>query len=257
VQAEQKAFGGKQFTVDQMRDILADKNKASSPIYNKSTAAQGTAQVNTTSPAIAQAQGAGARNALYKVLDPENGGVGPAEIQRRTGNLYKLGSAAEDSYGSIRAEKPNSIAGGIVQPLSNAASALARGSPTQFFKNLGHPFAGASDATISDLFRQAPDAAPLPKPASARYPTAAGSVSQTGLPPAWQQNQWQGIGSPKQLEAGAQPFTGGPITIGNELLRDSPGIEMPDASGGASKPASSYVARDPKTGRMKKYYLSQ
>jgi hypothetical protein len=53
-------------------------------------------------------------------------------------------------------------------------------------------------------------------------------------PPAWQQNQWQGIGAPKQLPAGTAPFTQGVI--------------VPDIAGGSPRTYNAGLLPPPQPG---------
>jgi len=165
----QRAFGGRQLTVDQARNLLVEKNKGSAPFQRQSTARQGTSEVGTTPSAIESADAAAIRTALYKTLDPENDGAGPAEIQRRTGNLIKLGNANEGQFSTIMAEKPATPAGALVQPIRNTLSAVTQGKPTALLRNALHPFRGPSDAMITELYRQAGPAKALPLPPRQQY----------------------------------------------------------------------------------------
>jgi hypothetical protein len=180
----QRAYGGRQLTVDQARNLLVEKNKGSAPFQRQSTARQGTSEVGTTPSAIESADAAAIRTALYKTLDPENDGAGPAEIQRRTGNLIKLGNANEGQFSTIMAEKPATPAGALVQPVRNALSAVTQGKPTALLRNATHPFRGPSDAMITELYRQAGPAKALPLPPPSEPSQLVSATRIAGLLPA-------------------------------------------------------------------------
>ena len=258
VQEAQDAYGGRQLTVDEARDLLTDKNKGSAPFQRQGTSRQGTSEVGATPTAIESADAGAIRDALYKTLDPENDGAGPQEIQRRTGNQIALKNAAEGAYGPIMQEKAGTILGGFGKPVANLAAAAMKGKPTSFFMNLGHPWDGPSDAMITKLYREAGPAAPLPKPPPFRAqvspagllevpPARLGGAMGTqydpmmgerptstaaGMPPEWQQNVWRGAGAPRQLPPGSAPFTRGtsvPDTtvVPGEMPRGTPYTEVP------------------------------
>lgn len=163
VDQARQAFGGKTFTPDQFRDWLKTENGTLRSFYNQAAPAQGAAQNAGTPSAIEEAQANAIRDNLYRYLDPDNNGDGPREIQRRTGNLYKLRNAAERRYNSILGEKPVTPLAALAQPLS-AAVKFFRGDPMGAVGTLEHPFRGPSDAMITDLYRQLPAGADLPQP---------------------------------------------------------------------------------------------
>jgi hypothetical protein len=161
----QQAFGGKTFTPDQFRDWLKTENGTLRSFYNRAAPVQGAAEQAGTPSAIEEAQANAIRNELYQYLDPEHNGAGPREIQRRTGNLYKLRDAAERRYNSILGEKPVTPLSSLATP-AIALTKLVRGYPSEALGSLLHPFQGPSDALITDLYRQLPEGADLPLPST-------------------------------------------------------------------------------------------
>ena len=258
VKEAQDAYGDKQLTVDEAKELLEEKNKGSAPFQRQTVSRQGTSEVGATPPAIESADAGAVRNALYQTLDPENEGAGPRQIQRRIGNQLQLKDAAEGEVGNITAEHAGTVLGGFVKPVGNLLAAMKFGRPMKFFETLGHPWDGPSDAMITKLYREAGPAAPLPKPPPFRAqvspaglldapPARLGGAMGTqydpmmgerptstaaGMPPEWHQNVWQGAGAPRQLPPGSAPFTRGtsvPDTtvVPGEMPRGTPYTEVP------------------------------
>ena len=173
----QRTWGGKQFSPDEFRDFLKTGNAGLSRFYKQAPTAQGAAATAGSPPAINEAEISGIRNALYKTLDPEGQGAGPQQVQERTGNVINLRNAAERRSNSILGERP-------VTPLRAAmrvgmspfelASAPFRSNPEYVLNRALHPIRGGADALIQSLYRQAPEAEPLPLPGGA-YPRASAS----------------------------------------------------------------------------------
>lgn len=181
VDEAQRAFGGKQFTPDQFRDWLKTENGTLRSFYNRAAPIQGAAQQAGTPSAIEEAQADTIREQLYKAIDPENNGEGPRQIQKRTGNLYKLRDANERRANSISAEKPTSNLLG----LANTAKTLKVlvGDPSAAAAGL-HPFRGHSDALLTELYRQTPLGADLPTPTQVTPRALLGSAPIITPPPA-------------------------------------------------------------------------
>ncbi len=162
-QQAQDAFGGRTFTPDQFRDFLRTENATLTPFYAKAAGAQQGAVSAGTPPAIEKAQAEAMRELLYRALDPENAGAGPREIQARTGNLINLRNAAERKANVILGEKPLTPIGGLAN-LAKAPIDLFRRGPLFAGGEVAHPWRGPSEALISRIYRNAPEAAELPQP---------------------------------------------------------------------------------------------
>jgi hypothetical protein len=162
----QAAFGGQTFIPSQFRDWLKTNNGSLRSFYNQAGASQDAKVAAGTPSAIEKAQADQIRNSLYSYIDPANGGAGPREIQERTGNLINLRNAADRRANAIDLEKPLTPAGGAVRAIAPVGAAVRafRGDISGAAEAAVHPFKGPSDALITEIYRQALDAAPLPQP---------------------------------------------------------------------------------------------
>jgi hypothetical protein len=161
VDEAQQAFGGKSFTPDQFRDWLKTENGTLRSFYNRSAPVQGAAQMAGTPTAIEEAQANAIRENLYQHIDPENNGDGPRELQKRTGNLYKLRDASERLSNRALNEKPDSVGGGFANVFK--AFNLLRGNVAEAGGAL-NPWRGPTDAKLTELYRQIPLGRDLPSP---------------------------------------------------------------------------------------------
>jgi len=180
-QAEDAYGNGSTETVDGLRQIIKEKNAELKSFYDQKTGKQ-TATIIAGKPmAMIEAQIAAARDALYNALDPENGGAGPREIQRRTGEIMNWRDLATNNRNSVTGEKP-------VTPLAGAgksAAALAelvgapfRGDIVGSLNKVRHPIKGPTDVHIKRLFSDFDQAEPLPMP-----PPTAATAPPAGTPP--------------------------------------------------------------------------
>lgn len=163
----QSAYAGKTFTVDQLWQLLKDKNAEVESFYDKATGKQQAAVQSGTNPAIVKAQRDAIANALYNALDPEKEGAGPRLIQQRTGHVIDLLDAAEKRRIEIMGEKPVSR----VDALGKKAAALIdlpgkafHGNIEEGVRKLIHSSSGTSDPYIQRAFSQAGNPEPLPAP---------------------------------------------------------------------------------------------
>ena len=157
-----RAYGGRDFSPDEFRQFLREKNAASGPFFGQTPAGQSSSSMAGASPALRAAEASGIRESLYNALDPENEGWGPREIQRRTGTVKELEDAAQRRQNQITQEKPLTPAGAFGNILTGPVRMLKLGRPDLAFTAMGHPFIGPSDAIIRQLGREAPGAPPLP-----------------------------------------------------------------------------------------------
>lgn len=202
IQQARRAYGGKQFTTDQFRQYLKEKNAGSAGFYGKSGARQQAGVVSGTPEALEKIQGDAIRETLYQALDPENAGAGPREIQSRTGKLYDLRNAADRRANAITGEKTVSGAQ-TIQRLAGIPGKLFHGDAEGAFNSVANPGDGVSDPMISRLFGQTGSAPPIPTPA--------GVVRNL--------NPRYALGP-----GGASPIAAGPITPDASFVRSAPGM---------------------------------
>ena len=167
LQRYQTAYGGRMFKPSEMRTILGNKNAAAQALHSKAPAAQRIADITGSNPALEEAAAEGARGALYEGIDPDNFGAGPAEIQRRTGEIIKLRNAAEGRRNSVIAEKPLTplgAVGNVAEGALNALGAPFHGGLKGALGEIGHPITGPTDALIQRIYANSPEATPLPQP---------------------------------------------------------------------------------------------
>ena len=278
VREAQQTWGGKQFTPDQFRDFLRTGNAGLSRFYKQAPTGQQSAITSGSAPAINDAEISGIRRALYESLDPENGGAGPREIQERTGAVTNLRNAAERRSNAILGEKPVSpmaAAGRVIAAPFEAATLPFRSNPEAILNRAIHPILGRSDALIRGLYRQAPDAPPLPQPAPFAAPRGLVGQGPTITPPpedasfvrsvpamAQPPNPARAIPGPGQFNMGPTPVdpSGIRVTTGRPLMAPldrqlpaGPSIRPPsELSGTPGDVLDTIPIKDPSTGRI--YY---
>lgn len=205
VEQARQAYGGKQFTTDQFRQYLKEKNAGSAGFYGKSEARQQTGVTGGTPEAVEKIQGDAIRETLYRALDPQGNGAGPREIQTRTGQVYDLRNAADRRMNAITGEKTVSGAQ-TMQRLAGIPGKLFHGDAEGAFNSVMNPGQGTSDPMISRLFEQTGSAPPLPRP--------------SGVVRNLNPNRALGPG-------GAGPFQQGPITPDASFVRSAPAMPAP------------------------------
>lgn len=247
-----KAYS-RDFSVDQLRKILKEKNAELSSFYDKSTGKQNSTVTSGAPQAVVKAQRDAIADTLYKALDPQGQGAGPREIQSRYGAMKDLAEAADKRTNAINAEKPVSKLGAATSTaaaIADIPGKVLHGQTEGALSGLLSPFRGVSDPLIKRAFSNVGDARPFPAP-----PAIQSAAPLTALP-AGTAPFTQGIvvpdiaGKPgpmtgRMIEAGQQPPIGGPRAV---PPTDMTNLEIVDA---AKK-----IARDPKTGRVFRYYTS-
>jgi hypothetical protein len=108
---------GRDFTAQELTNLLEEKNAELKSFYNRAPAAQQAAVQSGAPEAVVKAQRDTIARTLYNFLDLENKGAGPASIQMRYGAIQKLEEAAQSRANAIARE----------QPVSNAATAVKLG----------------------------------------------------------------------------------------------------------------------------------
>lgn len=162
---------GAGFTPEQLRDRLALLNNRLSPHYNRSLNAQSAALADIPESVLVSQRDAVAKH-LYESLDPEGMGMGPRDIQSRTGQLIDLKNAAMRRNNAIVAEQPLTPVGRVLDPIKGAIRSLMPGKAT----GAGIAFAEGSEGRSLPMLRRAFNASDqpfnrLPQPGTPFYPT--------------------------------------------------------------------------------------
>jgi len=226
IQHAHETWAGKTFSPEQFRQFLKENNAGLDQFYSKSGAKQQAATTSGSPDAIEKARSDAIRRELYSALDPENQGLGPAEIQRRTGTVKDLQSAANRRSAAISQEKSTSSGEAWIQGPARALVEAIRGNTQNAAGYLMHPFKGPTDALISRLYEAAPDAPPIPEPSSPYMPGATSSVAGTvrALPPASSQIGVSGVTVP---DLGPNSLTLRRMMSGMKLLEAPAGPQVP------------------------------
>jgi hypothetical protein len=287
---------GRDFTVDQLRQLLREKNAELSSFYDKSTGKQQASVTSGAPQAVVKAQRDAIADTLYKALDPQGQGAAPREIQSRYGAMKELADSADKRTNAINAEKPVSPAGAATSTaaaIADIPGKVLQGKTEEALSGVLSPFRGVSDPLIRRAFANVADAPPFPMPPPAQStnlltsgsiitpPPANGSfvrivpltalqasqVMRRALPPGSAPFSQGTIvpdiaGKPgpmtgRMIEAGPQPPIGGPMQVGQTRVGQAPpDILMGDTSRLEIVDAAKKIARDPRTGRMFQYYTS-
>lgn len=176
VQSANDAYGGKNFSVDDMRELLKNKNAELDSFYDKSTGKQNAAIVSGKPIAVVKAQKDAIADALYKALDPQNDGAGPREIQSRTGDIMDIRDAALGRKNAAIAEKPLSMAAGYGKTAARIADLpgkIVHGDIEGGMAAIPQAIRGTTDPLIKRAFANIGPPKPLPAP-NAASPVAVG-----------------------------------------------------------------------------------
>lgn len=163
----QAAYGNKTMGVDDLRTLLKEKNAELDSFYDKSAGKQQASVVSGAPQAVVKAQRDAIADALYHALDPENGGAGPREIQKRTGDVIELLDNAMRRRNAIIGEKPVSQMGSLgkfASSIANIPGKIMHGDVGGAIDSAMHPIQGPSDAMIGSAFGSPRPSAPLPLP---------------------------------------------------------------------------------------------
>lgn len=245
-------------TPNRLEELLQEKNGELAPFYSKDDSVKASAKqagaLTGRSQAFLEAQAQAIRDTLYKLLDPQNDGAGPREVQRRYGGLKMI--IDEASNGSTRNRIKGETPGSTGSKSIKSAAALAslpgkvfKGDVEEGVHNITLPFTGTSDPLIARAFRNAPEYTPLPQPTpiTSRYPqlTAARQIAagpHITPPPA---QFGSGIQQPQPDISWTQPPVGGTEHDIRGLLPESTapfsgpegkgGVITPDILGSASR----------------------
>lgn len=187
-------------TPNRLKDLLEEKNGELKSFYDRDPAVQSAAQQagasTGRSQALLEAQAKALRETYYNLLDPANGGAGPREVQSRYGGIKNLTSEANSKRMAVQAETAGSIgekAQNVALDLLNIPGKAVTGDIAAPFKAIKKVVSGTTDPLVERIFKNAPDATPLPIPTNAYYRGNPNAVRQLGAGPAV---QVEGGGSP-------------------------------------------------------------
>ena len=236
----QRVYGG-DLSVEDLERLRLEKNGELAPFYSRDdnirAAAEQAGARTGRSQALLEAQAHQIRDLQYNLMDPENAGAGPAEVQHRYGAISQLHDSAWENRLPIMAEKPVSTATGVGRVgvgILDIPGKVVSGRIEDALSSIRHPMSGPTDPLIKAAMNSADPFRPLPTP-SGLYPTGNPQralpgpgprlgnpmgtqydpmmgerpTSTGGMPPEWQQNVWRGAGAPRQLPPGSVPFTQG------------------------------------------------
>lgn len=172
----ERAFGGKEFGVSELRDFLRTKNAQDSSFWRKSSPRQQQANTAGEPSAIDVAVTDAMRNELYRALDPPNNGAGPREIQRQAGNIIKFRDAIIRRNNAIVAEQSLSKVGEYADAAKRWARALWPGKAT----GSGIAYAEGSEGRSLPLLKRALKSVKGEKPPELPQPP---EISIAGLLP--------------------------------------------------------------------------
>jgi len=154
--ADRASTWNRNFTVDELEKRLKESNAKLNGYYNSPTGKQNAAIASGLNVAEEEAKARALRDTLYKMLDPENGGAGPREIQKRYGGVANLLNTAIDKQAAIAGQSAVSPLAGLREDIMNHARIFRQGdvSPTN------------SDAYIEAAMKNVGDTTPHPAPAN-------------------------------------------------------------------------------------------
>lgn len=287
-------YGGALDTA-RLEELLHEKNGELAPFYAKDEGVQAAAQQagarTGRSQALLESQARAIRDTLYQLLDPENSGAGPREIQQRYGAVKSLADASRLLRLGIIAEKPVSQATGIGKlgaAVLNVPGKLLHGDAAGAAEGIKNAFSGSSDPLIQHAIDSTNEAAPLPRPKNRLYPVGNPRQLTAGdaiTPPPTDTSFVRSVPAvpnppnpARALPAPSTIITPTTPTPDGSYVRSVPAVPNPpnpsralpapgkppiitpapaDLSGMQILDAVKGIARDPKTGRIFKYYTSE
>jgi hypothetical protein len=171
------------FTVDQLRQLLKEKNAELSSFYDKATGKQQASVVSGSPQAVVKAQRDAIADTLYKTLDPQGQGAGPREIQARTGAIKEIANAAEQRRNAAIAEKPVTKAGALGKTgaaLVDLPGRILHGESEAGVNNIFAPWRGTIDPLIAKAFDSIEPGAPYPAPPAGQETRLLAGPNQPG-----------------------------------------------------------------------------
>lgn len=256
------------FTVQQLETLLQETNAELQGFHAKYPAMQRAALKSNPETAHTVAQADTIRDVIYKALDSAGEGAAPAELKRRYGALLNLENESLRRVNVAERQAPESLAQQLTKSemagkFAKAGLKAARLDIPGAMLDAGEAVAGAryanylrqlnsTDSLVERAFAQY-SKTPQPVPYVPFVPRAlleSGSIRMPGAP------------DPSGVWAVPAQFAERePITNPSRLLPapSRPPIVTPppaDPSGAVIVDAARGIARDPKTGRMFRYYTS-
>jgi hypothetical protein len=251
-------------TADRLKELIEEKNGELKGFYSKDPAEQAAAKqagaASGKSQVLLEAQAQALRDEYYNMLDPQNGGAGPRELQRRYGAIKMLQdeASAGGTRNKILGETGGSTASRLTQAglntLDLVGAPFREGGLSEGLNRILAPFRGETDPLIKRAFANAPDSAPLPQapPIQQRYPQSFGARQLTAgttppttvlpssgrviiTPQSSEEAIAQGIARAADTTPGANDVGGGYRTLGPaRTIFQGP---IPDQSGVTAVPA--------------------
>ena len=178
------AYGTNAFSVDQLRQLLKEKNAELDSFYDKATGKQQASVTSGSPQAVVKAQRDAIADNLYKALDPENAGAGPRQIQQETGDMIDILDSANKRRNATIAEKPVTKAGAAgkaVVSLADLPGKALTGELEQGLSNVHAAFGGTTDPLIRRAFDSIGEPQPVPTPNTTPYNPRAGQMGNPQL----------------------------------------------------------------------------
>ena len=229
------------FSLPELKSLLQEGNKRLNAFYNAAPDRQAAQLGAGLNPAVEEAKLSTIRDLYYKALDPENEGAGPRDIQQRYGAAADLLNTAMHRRNAILGEQDLSPWERFKEDLKGT---------TQLTRLEGHlaPAASNSDELIQKAFQAVEPGGVHPVPADTPIPRGRLGAPAIATPPPADTSFVRGVPAMTQppnpalaLEAGKPPIVTPPPA-------ETSGLQVFDAA--------RQIARDPKTGRMFRYYTS-
>lgn len=254
-------YRGRAFSLDDMETLLRETNAELDAYYSKFPAARGRAAAANPETAQLLAEAQALRKAIYSTLDAPGQGEAARQLQRRYGALLELEDTAYRRANVAARQQPESLSEQVGKV--RAAADMARGT----WRVLHGDLSGAADiaasragaATASYLKEQQTTDALIRR----AFESFDGAPAQVVMP---QAPRIAGELPPAPTQLGPAPdrsfVRGVPAqrAVSERLaLPAHRGVEMPpapDPSNVQAVPAGRSVQRDPRTGKMKRVYLS-
>lgn len=258
------AYRTGKFSLEDAETLLRETNADLEAYYNKFPAARGRATLTNPDTAQTVAEAEALRTAIYRKLDAAGEGQAAAELKRRYGALLEVEDAAMRRANVAARQQPESLSEQIGKV--RAAADMARGT----WRVLHGDFSGAADIaaaragtatakylkeqqTTNALIRRAFASfkgAPVPVPMPAQ-PRIAGLLPKA--------NTRLGGGADPSYVRAVHGQYGARVPQSEPKRLPAPARQMstgPDPSGVRAVESGRSVQRDPRTGRMRRVYLS-
>ena len=186
-----RIYGSSPLNADTLQELLQEKNGELKPFYSKDEAARSAAEQagarTGRSQALLEAQSNAIRSTLYNMLDPDNGGAGPRDIQGRYGAISTLEDEAKASRNTILGQQ----AGSLLDKTAKAAVSvldipgkIIQGNTEGALLGPKQAFTGSIDPIIKRAFSNIGEARPYAVPTQTDVKGLLGSAPVVTPPPA-------------------------------------------------------------------------